>query len=248
MRDHPMKNPSRKYFEKNRYLISIFILTSFLGACTRQIAIPTTPAAPIPENVPFDNPYQRQLQSSAQWHVVAEDMAQQLKATIKSKNLSDRPFYIYAQNKPSSFNRAFNDFLITTLVKEGVKVSNEKQGSQVFNYKIQLIEYDAIRETVVAQNLKYTSLAAGFVVFRNLANLIGLDGTTLASGATLDAVDFNIAPNLEIIITSSIMDGHIYISRSTDIYYANKSDKDLYLPNRQPKASDAFNEPFYQLR
>lgn len=219
-----------------------------MSACAQQVAIPTTPAAPIPENVPFDNPYQRQLQSSAQWQVVAMDMAEQLMSTIKDKKLGDRPIYVYAQNKPSTFNRAFNDFLITTLVNKGVKVSNQKQGSRIYNYKIQLIEYDALRETVITSNAKYTSLAAGFVVFRNLSKVLGIDGSALAAGATLDAADFNTAPNLEVIITSSVMDGHLYMSRSTDIYYANNSDKGLYMPNRQQKASDVFNEPFYQMK
>lgn len=225
-----------------------FTLLCLLSGCARPVSISTLPAAPAPENIPFENPHQSQLQSAAQWHVIAEDMATQLIKTIQEKKLGDKPFYIFAQNKPSTFNRAFNDFLITTLVNKGVKISSLKQGSRVFNYKIQLVEYEALRETVVSSQLKYTALAAGLVVFRNMADWLGVDGTVLAAGATADAVDFNIAPNLEIILTASVMNGPIYLSRSTDIYYVNRSDKALYTPQRQQRASDVFNDPFYQMK
>ncbi|MDP8566385.1 hypothetical protein [Methylophilus aquaticus] len=240
-----------KHYAHRIRITTCLLLLGILCGCSRQVAIPTTPAAPIPENVQFDNPYQRQLQSSAQWHVVAEDLADQLIAPIKSKKLGDRPFYIYSQNKPSTFNRAFNDFLITTLVNKGIKVSNQKQGSRIINYKIQPVEYKSWRETVVNDNFNVTSLAAGLVVLRHIDDVvkgIGKDLSILATGLAADAVDLNTAPNFEIIITSSILDGSIYLSRTTDIYYANASDKHLYVPVPTQKASDVFNEPFYQMK
>lgn len=223
-------------------------MAMFLAGCAQAPAIPVTPAAPVPENVLLDNSYQKQVQSSGHWQVVAEDLASQLIKTMQDKHLNNRPFYIYAQTKPTIFTRAFNDFLITTLVNKGVKISNQKAGSRIFNYKIQLVEYHSMRSTMVSENFKFTALGAGLVVIRNLGDWLGVDGAVLATGAALDTVDMNIAPNLEVIITSSVMEGPIFISRTTDIYYANQHDKHLYVPSVQNKASDVFNEPFYQMK
>lgn len=224
------------------------LLAALQSGCAQTPAIPVTPAAPMPENVVLDHNYQKQVQASSHWQVVAEDMATQLLKTIQDKKLNGRPFYIYAQTKPTTFTRAFNDFLITTLVNKGVRVSNEKAGSRVFNYKIQLVEYNTVRSTMVSENFKFTALGAGLVVVRNLGDWLGVDGAVLATGAALDTMDMNIAPNLEMIITTSVMDGPIFLSRTTDIYYANQRDRHLYVPALQNKASDVFNEPFYQMK
>lgn len=226
---------------------AFFCLTLLLGACSSQNMPPLLPSAPMPENMRLEGETQKQVHSSRHWQLVAEDMGNQLINTIEQKKLSQRPFYIYAQTKPTTFTRAFNDFLITYLVNKGIKISNNKQGSYIYNYKIQLVEYSSLRTTVASEQYKFTSLAAGFVVVRNIGDFLGVEAAALATGASLDAADFNIAPNLEIIMTSSILDRNIFISRSTDIYYANRLDKQLYQPVGQSKAGDVFNDPFYKM-
>lgn len=222
----------------------IFVLTG----CASSTTLPVKPSAAIPENVDIEGEHQRQIESSRQWQLVAEDMVTQLMATIQEKKLDNRPIYIHLQTKRTAFTTAFNDFLITALVQKGVKVSTQKSGSYIYNYKIQMIEYNSFRTTLTSDKYKFTSLAAGLVVIRNIGDLLGVDGTLLATGAALDAADFNLAPNMEIIMTSSILDKSIFISRTTDIYYANRSDKHLYLPAARNKSSDVFNDSFYQMK
>lgn len=236
-----------KLIMMSKVIPTFLCLVFLLSACSRQNVAPIPPAAPMPENVNLEGETQKHVHSSRHWQLVAEDMGNQLMQTIQDKKLSQRPVYIYAQTKPTTFTRAFNDFLITYLVNKGVKVSNIKQGSYIYNYKIQLVEYNSLRSTVISEKYKFTSLAAGFVVVRNIGDFLGVDAAALAAGASLDAVDFNIAPNLEIIMTSSILDKSIFISRSTDIYYANGLDKQLYQPVGQGKTNDVFNDSFYKL-
>ena len=227
----------------------LLICVMLISACTNQPVLSIPPSAPMPENMLIEGESQRQLHASRHWQLVAQDMSDQLIKTMDEKKLNQRPFYIYAQNRPTAFTRAFNDFLITTLVNKGVKVSDVKQGSYIYNYKIQLVEYNSLRSTVVSEQYKFSSLAAGIVVARNVGDLLGVDGSLLAGGAFLDAADINIAPNLEIIITSSILNRHLFISRSTDIYYANRLDKHLYQPTTQSgKAGEVFNDPFYLMK
>lgn len=227
----------------------LFIFAMLMTACTSQPVQVIPPSAPMPENMLLEGETQKQIHASRHWQLVAQDMADQLIKTIDEKKLNQHPFYIYAQTRPTAFTRAFNDFLITTLVNKGVKVSDVKQGSYVYNYKIQLIEYNSLRSTMVSEQYKFSSLAAGIVVARNVGEILGVDGSLLAGGVLLDAADINIAPNLEIIITSSILNRHLFISRSTDIYYANRLDKHLYQPVTQGgKASDVFNDPFYRVK
>ncbi|TXI37742.1 MAG: hypothetical protein E6Q51_02640 [Methylophilus methylotrophus] len=210
--------------------------------------MPVTPSAALPENVDIEGERQRQIQSSRQWQLVAEDMVTQLIATIQEKKLDNRPIYIHLQTKRTTFTTAFNDFLITSLVQKGIKVSTQKQGSYIYNYKIQMVEYNSFRTTISSENYKFTSLAAGLVVIRNIGDVLGVDGSILATGAALDLADFNLAPNMEVIITSSILDRNIFISRTTDIYYANRLDKHLYMPATRNKDSDVFNDSFYKMK
>lgn len=229
----------------------IFILCGFglsLGGCASSQSIPATPSASVPENVDIQGEHQRYIQSSRQWQLVAEDMVAELMSTIQEKKLDKRPIYIHLQTKQTSFTTAFNDFLITSLVQKGIKVSAQKPGSYIYNYKIQMVEYNSFRTTILSNNYKFTSLAAGLVVIRNLGDVLGVDGSVLATGAALDAADFNFAPNMEVIITSSILDKSIFISRSTDIYYANGLDKHLYIPAKRNKDSDVFNDSFYKMK
>ncbi len=205
------------------------------------------PAAPRPENIRIEE-NQKQLQASTHWRTVAEDMSTQLMETLKKSPQKKRPVFIYCQNKPSPFSRAFNDFLITSLVKHGVAVSTQQNGSRVFNYKLQLVEYNSLRSTILTEEVKFTSLASGLLVLRGINSLLGQDAFTLASGAALDGALMNVAPNNELLVTTSLVEDQIYISRSSDIYYINALDKHLYLPHGHLRPGDVFNEPFYQLK
>ncbi len=239
-----------KAFYKRTKLIMLIAMCNLmldLTGCVSRSAMPSTPSAPTPENVDIEGEHQRQIQSSKQWQLVAEDMVTQLIATIQEKKLDKKPIYIHLQTRQTPFTTAFNDFLITALVQKGIKVSTQKPGSYIYNYKIQMIEYNSLRTTLTSDKYKFTSLAAGLVVIRNIGDILGVDGSLLATGAALDVGDFNLAPNMEIIMTSSIVDKRVFISRTTDIYYANRIDKHLYLPASRNKSSDAFNDPFYQM-
>lgn len=231
----------------------VFCLTALLVGCSH---IKNRPGAPFPQNVALPNSEQARLESSAQWQVVADDLANRWMGLIKEKNLKPKPLYVQFQNKPSAFSRAFNDFLLTSLVQKGVQVSQKKEGSRVVNYKVQLLEYQSTRSTLLSDQVKFTSLGGGLVVLRNVGNFFDKllksstvnDLTILGAGVALDSIDANIAPNTEIIITSSLLDNAVFVGRTSDIYYVNGSDRQLYRPVPTSRGAETFDDPFYQFK
>lgn len=241
---------SKTPFTKLNYrtlILNKFLLMSLMVSISGCAQL-KTPAAPIPENFALENKFQKHMQTSQHWKVVADDLADQMKQVMQQKKLTSKPVYLNLQTSVTPFTRAFNDFLITRLVQKGVAVSQVKTGSRIYNYKIQLLKYESQRGTLVSDKVKWTTLAAGLVVVRNIADALNVDGAVLGAGAALDAANLNFAPNLEVIITSSLLDGSVFIARSSDIYYANEADIHFYQNSLSKQRTGVFDDPFYDLK
>lgn len=219
-------------------LVSMGLLTGCAGI--------KSPAAPVADN--FLRSSQKQMQASQHWMMVAEDLAEQMMSNLASKKLASKPIYLNLQTNVTPFTRAFNDFLITHLVEKGVAVSQAKNNSVIYNYKIQTVQYQSNRNTLLPEKVKWTSLAGGLFVARNVASIFNADALLLGAGAVVDVEESNRAPNLELIITSSLLDRDIYLARTTDIYYVNEADIDLYKTNGSASQANVFDDPFYKTR
>jgi hypothetical protein len=231
-------------------MTSAFICAALLsvsGCASLKNSDLNNPQAPLAEQYPLS--YQKQIQASKHWAIIADDLADQLQGQISEKKIADRPVFINLYSDQTEFSRAFNDFLITSLVNRGVTVSKLKNGSTIFNYKIQTVEYKSNRSTQLPSQAKWTVLATGLVVFRVLDQIIkDDDASILGAGVLADVWTSDIAPKLEIIITTSILSGNVYVSRRSDIYYANSTDIHLYDSAENNKKSRVFDDPFYQSR
>lgn len=237
---------------KNRSVIKnmlIWMTLALQTSCANvQNPINSQPDAPVAIN--FASSTQKHIQASSHWATIADDLAKQIKTNIDQHKIANRPVFVNLYSEPTEFTRAFNDFLITSLVNKGVTVSKLSVGSTVYNYKIQTVEYNSLRSTQLPSQAKWTALASGLVVIRSLESLDHVirdgDGTILGAGVMADIFQNDLAPNLEIIITSSILSGSVYVARSSDIYYANMRDAALYQPKDKIKKTNVFDEPFYQ--
>lgn len=225
------------YFYRN---VATLMLTAAIAGC----ASVKNPDAPIAENYPHS--LQKHLQASKHWQIVAEDTSNQIYQFIEEKKLTNQTFFIQPNSERTEFTRAFNDFIITSLVKKQVKVSKEKSNNNVVEYKVQPVKFNSYRSTLVPEKLKWTSLVAGVLVLRGVGDLIDQEDITtpLAIAGATDAITANGAPSLELIITTSIAKNNIFLLRNTDIYYANATDIELY--KKGTKRADVFNDPFYQ--
>jgi hypothetical protein len=234
---------------KNIKLTNYFKL-SFLAALVLNIsacASVKNPDAPVPQN--YTHSYQKQLQASQHWAIVADDMSNQVIKNLQTRGLFDKPIYVAIKSNHSAFSQALNDFMITNLVKKGAKVSRSKEKSTVLDYKIQVLKFNANRSVALPSKAPLTVLAGGVVVTRLVADLVDLTGfeQAIITGAVLtDLWTNDIAPKLELVVTTSIVENNLYAMRTTDIYYANAEDINLYKHNKMENSP--FDDPFYNQR
>lgn len=234
-----------------RILKLAFVSLVFLfSGCTSIIK---KPDAPIPESFPVS--LQKHVQAAHHWSLIANDLADQVSRNLELGKLSGQPVFVNPPVTQTDFNQAFNDFLIASLMQKGVKVSSVKHASTVLNYKVQPIKFNSNRNTMINTQAKWTALAAGLIVFRNVADWIDLNSaeTNVLTGAVLaDIWQADGAPKLELIVSSSIVNNDIYVMKTTDVYYANKADMQLY--ERKEKnghgsnRKNVFDDPFYKLQ
>lgn len=227
--------------QKTLPLLAILLLISGCASTISERSV-YAPDAPTPDN--FTPSLQRQLNASNHWSAIASDLANQLKLTLNKKQLDNRPLYLNLYSEDTEFSGAFNDFLTTHLVKKGLMVSKRKSGATIYNYKVNTIKFKSFRTTTQTSKSRWTALAAGVAVLTNVWDIGSADLIAIASG--VDFFQNEKAPNLEIIISSSILSNDIYLHKSSDIYYANAQDIHLYRQQNQSTNSDVFQDPFYQ--
>ncbi|MDD2833587.1 MAG: hypothetical protein PHD12_06190 [Methylotenera sp.] len=234
------------FTKRSKIALTALVVLMFSACSTVK-----NPDAPVPVN--FPHALQPQLQASQHWATVAEDIADQVVANLKEKKLLNKPLYVNPQSTPTEFGKALNDFLITHLVQKGVEVSSVSEKSVVLNYKTQVVKFKSSRNVLLPSQLKWTTLAGGLVVGRLLADAVDInsfDATVLVGGGLFDFWQANKAPKLELVVTSSIMADHLYVSRTTNVYYANSVDSHLYERAKlksKSKSNGPFDDPFYQI-
>lgn len=226
-------------------IFNIVFVVALLGGCS---GIAKSPSAPIPQN--FAETNQRHIQAVQHWSIIAEDLANQTITSLEKNKLSASPIYVKYPPVKTEFSVAFHDFLVEGLVKKGMKVSRSNANNTVLEYKVQAIEFSSYRDlALVGTKAKWTSVGAGILVVRDvLGKNFSSKATDIMSGAML--YDFwnadEGAPKLELLVSSSIVDKNIYLMKTTDIYYANLNDKELYENTRTPGArSRVFDDAFY---
>jgi hypothetical protein len=229
-------------------LISIFWCLPLLvaGCATPQNPAAYYPDTPLTEN--FSPTYQKKLNASAHWEIIASDLASQLQASLVKNNLQDKPIFLNLASDKTLFSRAFHEFLTTQLVKKGLNVTRDKLHSTIYNYKIQPIKYASSTASPLASKFKWTMLATGLIVVRDIADSLDLNKDILAAGIAADAWSTESDSRLELIISTSIINRDVYIYRTTDIYYANSEDIHLYQQQlKAGKKNNVFDDPFYNL-
>lgn len=227
-------------------IFSIFFAVVILGGCT---SIVKSPSAPIPED--FAKTNQRHLQAVEHWSVIADDLANQTISALEKNKLTGSPIYVKYPPIKTEFSVAFHDFLVEVLVKKGMKVNRSNASSTVMEYKVQAIEFNSSRDlALLGTKAKWTTVGAGVLVVRDvLRKNFSLKATDIMSGAIIYDL-WNAdqgAPKLELLISSAIVDKNIYLMKTTDIYYANLDDKQLYenLGVRSGSRSKVFDDAFY---
>lgn len=182
----------------------------------------------------FTTTNQLKLQSGAHWSVIANDVADRIKG---NKNLNGATLSVLLPTPDSDFSKAFRNQLISALVNKGLPVSkiSDNKGS-VVEIEAQLVKFSPNRY----QNRHFVSATA---IAAGIWGIQGLDlannGNAIAGAlAATAAIDWNQwanqefahgrTPQYELILTTSVSKGAMFVSRTTDVYYIADPDNHLY--------------------
>ena len=184
---------------------------------------------PQPQGYPYSD--QKKMQAAHHWNVLANDVANKINNELVRRNYFNASLYVkHSCNKPEAckqsetfpFDEGFNDLLTTQLVNFGVNTQVVPEGSTLtVDYKVQVVYHQSDRSQWPQPGL-LTALTTGVMVFRDAPWEI----IAIASAAAIDTVSATTTVNghYEVIITTSIIDGNKYVTRSSDIYYINDAD------------------------
>ena len=203
-----------------------FILASSIMGCASQT----------PEPMSHFYDAQKKLQSAGHWNVLAKDMANKVAGHLKEKNLTGHPIFLARNASHISFNRAFNEFLISHLFNAGVDITGNANAPDtlVLSYSTQLLDH---------HDPKYTKPPSGVLSFISQSiwarsdwaatenpwlgglPLLGIGlGEELVGGMYWNNQrywDENNVPNSELIINVSLQLNDKYVLRKVAIYYVS---------------------------
>jgi len=190
-----------------------------LGACAQ---------APMPESYPLS--YQLKMQAAAHWDLLAQHVAQRLNNQLPGGN-QGISLYVAEPRPVTTFNRALHDLVVTHLVEYGFNVTTTPYaGALTVQLDTQVVHHTG--RSIRPQ-------PGSFVAIGGVGALGGMaargPGAALGAGALLiGAAEFlsggaGDAPDTEIIVSTSVLDGNMYRARLRDIYYVSDDNQDQYV-------------------
>ncbi len=209
--------------------------TAVLTACSH---------APIPVAENFELTSQRKVRSAGHWELMSRDIVTQTGARLAAAGVSKTtPLSVVMPANPTTFDRAFHDFLITQLVNDGYFVSTDPQAPATkLSYRTQVVRHNSPRPHFIPGAA--TALTAGLYVAHGLAvhastgeAMAGVLG--FAALADLGASQFTGGPTAyELILTTMVEADNRYLVRTTDVYYLENADVSLFTPRTLPQTRE----------
>lgn len=192
-----------------RLFCTLCLLVFGAVGCANQV--------PVAEN--FDTSTQKKLRASQHWNIIANDIVTETaKALRYNEAFADRPVFVESSpNVPTSFNKAFREFMITELVNNGIPVTENPNQALIVKYDTQVVKHTADR--------KYSPLLSLVLVSRKLyepgrSGDYGSTASILTDGPT----------DTELIVNTSIIEDGNYYMRKSSVYYIDGQDIRLFLP------------------
>ncbi len=206
----------------------LFLVFSLLLLCCSGCA------SRIPEPIVYPYSQQQKMEASHHWQVLAADLADRINneliatdninTAVTVKQTCGDDAHPCRANETSSFNEAFHDLLVTSLVGFGIPTRPQADEDTLqINYKVQTVRHSTNRLRSLQPGV-LTGISAAILVLRNAPSEL----VNLAIGTSLDVVNANLTTqgHYEVIVTTSVRKGNSYLFRASDIYYIN--DKDFW--------------------
>ncbi|MFZ1609138.1 hypothetical protein [Candidatus Aalborgicola defluviihabitans] len=194
-------------------------------------------SSPIPVSANFPLTVEPKVRSAGHWGQVSNDVAKQTLESLSKLGVSGN-LYVALPANPTAFDRAFNNFLITDLVKAGRVVQQSPDQALEVSYETQVVRHNSPRPNFLPG--RFTMITAGLYAAYGLGlnpnvgdKMAG--GLAAAVGADYIASESSGGPTAtELILTTTIASGGRYLVRKTDVYYVEEADTTL-LQYRYPQ-------------
>lgn len=198
-----------------------------------------------------DSGTQYRMEAARHWQILANETANKIIRTLNelppgSARLPTEgvpPIHVALPEKPTQFDRAFRELLITELVDRNAPVSQDPvKGGITVNSTVELVDYDPSSGfTFNSFPGRLTGLGVFSGIEYGLVSLGGAGVAIAAAGAGLagDALLLHSDPEAEVIITTSVQGSGGYIARKTSIYYIQSDDRPKYA-NETPKEAPKY--------
>lgn len=192
--------------------------------------------SPIPVSANFPLTVEPKVRSAGHWNLLSNDVVKQTLESLGRLGVSGN-LYVGLPANASAFDRAFQQFLITDLVKSGRVVQQSPNQALEVSYQTQVVRHNSPRPWFVPG--RFSMITAGLYAVYGLGNAtVGekmLGGLGLAAGADYISSESSGGPtHTELILTTTIASGGRYLVRKTDIYYVEEADTPL-LQYRAPQ-------------
>lgn len=105
-------------------------------------------------------PKPRKMQAAHDWHVLAADIAKQVKLTLRDRESVGQQIYLEPHDK-SLFRAVFNTLLTTQFFKQGIGVTRSERASVKMKYGIHMV---ARNELIITTEL---TMAGGVIARRS---------------------------------------------------------------------------------
>ncbi len=202
-------------------IVTLLAVSILATGCASQV--------PLAENHPLTS--QKKVKAAHHWDVIATDIAQETKAILSQGNSrANQPIFVAPSQESTAFTRAFHNFLVTRLVRQGFNVTEERAGALEVRYETQVVRHNSDRYAHRPGTL--TALVAGILVGRNVhtwdATEKGLGALALAAGLDVGVGHAASVTKTELLVTTSMLDAGRYVMRKSDVYYIEDEDGSLY--------------------
>lgn len=195
---------------------------------------------PKAENYPVSS--QKKARAVHHWDVLADDVASRAVLTVRAAGRSATPLYVVPATAGSAFDQGFRNLLTTRLVERGLAVSAQPTGLRLA-FETQVVEHASRLSN--RGPAPATTLAAGVAVVRDLAKYSHTNASAIGGavvlGAVVDTVNYTRHGSAaggptatELVVSTALLDGDIFIGRTADIYYIEGDAAALYLPPPAP--------------
>jgi hypothetical protein len=186
-------------------------------------------SSPIPVSANFPLTVEPKVRSVGHWNLLSNDVVKQTLDSLGKLGVSGN-LYVALPSNPTTFDRAFQQFLITDLVKSGRVVQQYPDQALEVSYQTQVVRHNSPRPNFLPG--RFTMITAGLYAAYGLGfNPVGdkmAGGLAAAAGLDYIASENSGGPTAtELILTTTIASGGRYLVRKTDIYYVEEADTTL---------------------